>query len=197
MHTKIIKQENHVSFVYISTKTTILNFKIIIKVCKKLEKSNNIIAVLTIGDSSYFSYVKYISQSLNIPYLTISNINHNTNNDFNEINIHPTTNKIMEAVIDLIDHLQWKRIFVFYQEPERIEQLVSFTNIDDLKYDFQFRLIDINMIDEWINVINYARQMGYSHFIVDLDTKYINKFLELVNKNFKYIIIFKNKINIF
>lgn len=134
---------------------------------------------------------------MNIPYLTISNINHNTNNDFNEINIHPTTNKIMEAVIDLIDHLQWKRIFVFYQEPERIEQLVSFTNIDDLKYDFQFRLIDINMIDEWINVINYARQMGYSHFIVDLDTKYINKFLELVNKNFKYIIIFKNKINIF
>jgi hypothetical protein len=134
---------------------------------------------------------------LNIPYLTISNINHNTNNDLNEINIHPTTNKIMEAVIDLIDHLQWKRIFVFYQEPERIEQLVSFTNIDDLKYDFQFRLIDINMIDEWINVINYARQMGYSHFIVDLDTKYINKFLELVNKNFKYIIIFKNKINIF
>jgi hypothetical protein len=118
---------------------------------------------------------------LNIPYLTISNINHNTNNDLNEINIHPTTNKIMEAVIDLIDHLQWKRIFVFYQEPERIEQLVSFTNIDDLKYDFQFRLIDINMIDEWINVINYARQMGYSHFIVDLDTKYINKFLELVN----------------
>ena len=134
---------------------------------------------------------------MNIPYLTISNINHNTNNDLNEINIHPTTNKIMEAVIDLIDHLQWKRIFVFYQEPERIEQLVSFTNIDDLKYDFQFRLIDINMIDEWINVINYARQMGYSHFIVDLDTKYINKFLELVNKNFKYIIIFKNKINIF
>jgi hypothetical protein len=130
---------------------------------------------------------------LNIPYLTISNINHNTNNDLNEINIHPTTNKIMEAVIDLIDHLQWKRIFVFYQEPERIEQLVSFTNIDDLKYDFQFRLIDINMIDEWINVINYARQMGYSHFIVDLDTKYINKFLELVNKKLKYIIFFKIK----
>jgi hypothetical protein len=128
---------------------------------------------------------------LNIPYLTISNINHNTNNDLNEINIHPTTNKIMEAVIDLIDHLQWKRIFVFYQEPERIEQLVSFTNIDDLKYDFQFRLIDINMIDEWINVINYARQMGYSHFIVDLDTKYINKFLELVNKKLKYIIFLK------
>ena len=128
---------------------------------------------------------------MNIPYLTISNINHNTNNDLNEINIHPTTNKIMEAVIDLIDHLQWKRIFVFYQEPERIEQLVSFTNIDDLKYDFQFRLIDINMIDEWINVINYARQMGYSHFIVDLDTKYINKFLELVNKKLKYIIFLK------
>jgi hypothetical protein len=130
---------------------------------------------------------------LNIPYLTISNINHNTNNDLNDINIHPTTNKIMEALIDLIDHLQWKRIFVFYQEPERIEQLVSFTNIDDLKYDFQFRLIDINMIDEWINVINYARQMGYSHFIVDLDTKYINKFLELVNKKLKYIIFFKIK----
>ena len=130
---------------------------------------------------------------MNIPYLTISNINHNTNNDLNDINIHPTTNKIMEALIDLIDHLQWKRIFVFYQEPERIEQLVSFTNIDDLKYDFQFRLIDINMIDEWINVINYARQMGYSHFIVDLDTKYINKFLELVNKKLKYIIFFKIK----
>ena len=126
---------------------------------------------------------------MNIPYLTISNINHNTNNDLNEINIHPTTSKIMEAVIDLIDHLQWKRIFVFYQEPERIEQLVSFTNIDDLKYDFQFRLIDINMIDEWINVINYARQMGYSHFIVDLDTKYINKFLELVNMKLKNIFI--------
>jgi hypothetical protein len=180
MHTKIIKQENHVSFVYISTKTTILNFKIIIKVCKKLEKSNNIIAVLTIGDSAYFSCVESISKSLNIPYLTISNINHNINNDKNHLNMHPTANKIMEAIIDLIDHLQWKRIFVFYQEPERIEYLVSFTNIDDLKYDFKFRLLDTAKPDEWINSINYARQMGYSYFIVDLDAKYINKFLEFV-----------------
>lgn len=102
--------------------------------------------------------------------------------------MHPTANKIMEAIIDLIDHLQWKRIFVFYQEPERIEYLVGYTNIDDLKYDFKFRLLDTAKPDEWINSINYARQMGYSYFIVDLDAKYINKFLEFVYHNLNFIL---------
>ena len=145
-----------------------------------MEERNNIIAVLTIGYSTYFSHVKHITQSLNIPYLTISNINHNLNNDLNSLNIHPTTNKIMEAVIDLIKYLKWKRIFIFYQEPERIEHLISFTNIDDLNFDFKFRLIDTANIDEWLNAISYANEMEYSHFIVDLDAKYVNKFLKHV-----------------
>lgn len=96
----------------------------------------------------------------------------------------------MEAVIDLIKYLKWKKIFIFYQEPERIEHLISFTNIDDLNFDFKFkfRLIDTANIDEWLNSISYANEMEYSHFIVDLDAKYVNKFLKHVILQYFYFI---------
>ena len=96
------------------------------------------------------------------------------------LSIHPTSHKITESIIDLIKHLEWKNIFIFFQEPQRIENLVRLTNDDDSKYNLQFRLLDTSFKENWIHQINYARHSGYSHFVVDLDAKYINRFLELV-----------------
>ena len=96
------------------------------------------------------------------------------------LNIHPTAHKISESIIDLINHLEWKNIFIFFQEPQRIENLVRLTNVDDSKYNLKFRLLDTSYKDNWIHQIKYARHSGYSHFVVDLDAKYINSFLELV-----------------
>jgi hypothetical protein len=88
--------------------------------------------VLTIGNSRVFELAKLISNSLNIPYLTIksdTNTDPTENNDDKyELNMHPPTSKIMEAIIDLINHYKWKFITVFYQEPSRIEDLIRLVN---------------------------------------------------------------------
>jgi hypothetical protein len=116
--------------------------------------------------------------------LTISNINHELDKAKpTYFNFHLATNKIMEIIVDLIEHekYKWERIFVFYQEPERIEHLVSLTNIDDLKFHFEFRLLDHNHLDSWIETIKIAKEMSFYHFIVDLDAKYINFFFKMVS----------------
>jgi len=110
--------------------------------------------------------------------LSISN--EQDTNYLDNLNIHPTSHKITESIIDFINHLEWKNIFIFFQEPQRIENLVRLSNGDPLKYNLQFRLLDTSYKENWIYQIRYAKQSGFSHFVVDLDAKYINKFLELV-----------------
>ncbi len=138
--------------------------------------------MLTIGNSRVFELAKLISNSLNIPYLTIksdTNTDPTENNDDKyELNMHPPTSKIMEAIIDLINHYKWKFITVFYQEPSRIEDLIRLNGKS--KHKFEFRYLDTNS-SIWFQHFKEIRKSGSNNFIIDIKTDLINKFIYLVN----------------
>ena len=153
---------------------------LLLKVCKEIDSGR--IAVLTIGNSRVFELAKLISNSLNIPYLTIksdTNTDPSINNDDKyELNIHPPVNKIMEAIIDLINHYKWTHITVLYQEPRRIEDLIRLDGNSKQKFDFKY--FDKNS-SLWHQHFKDIRQSGSNNFIIDIETKLINEFIHLVN----------------
>jgi hypothetical protein len=138
---------------------------------------------LTIGNSRVFELAKLISSSLNIPYLTIksdTNTYLTINNDDNkyELNMHPPINKLINAIIDLMDHYKWTFITVLYQEPNRIEDLVRLNGYS--KHRLIFKYLDRNS-STWNQLFKEIRQSGSFCFIIDLKTKLINEFIHLVN----------------
>jgi hypothetical protein len=138
--------------------------------------------VLTIGNSRVFELAKLISNSLNIPYLTIksdTNTDPTVNNDDKyELNMHPPISKIMEAIIDLMDHYKWTSIAILYQEPSRIEDLVRVSG--NSKYRLMFKQLTAKP-NEWSNVIKEIKEDGFFHIVIDIETDLINQFLVLVN----------------
>jgi hypothetical protein len=137
---------------------------------------------LTIGNSRVFELAKLISNSLNIPYLTIksdTNTDPTVNNDDKyELNMHPPISKIMEAIIDLMDHYKWTSIAILYQEPSRIEDLVRVSG--NSKYRLMFKQLTAKP-NEWSNVIKEIKEDGFFHIVIDIKTDLINQFLVLVN----------------
>jgi hypothetical protein len=92
------------------------------KVCNELNEGR--IAIITIGNCQVFSYVQSIANQLKIPYLTIKwenqrELQHQDNEEFIELksslNIHPPANRIIEAVIDLVNHYKWEYVTILYQ----------------------------------------------------------------------------------
>jgi hypothetical protein len=147
--------------------------------------------VLTIGNSRVFELAKVISNSLNIPYLTIKSdtktdptIYTNDDDDKYELNMHPPTSKIMEAIMDLINHYKWTSITVFYQDPSRIEYLIRLNGKSKHKFDFKY--LDTNS-SIWYQHFKELRQTGSNNFIIDIKTNLINKFIHLVNFVFDFI----------
>ncbi len=138
--------------------------------------------MLTIGNSRVFELAKLISNSLNIPYLTIksdTNTDPTVNNDDKyELNMHPPISKIMEAIIDLMDHYKWTSIAILYQEPSRIEDLVRVSG--NSKYRLMFKQLTAKP-NEWSNVIKEIKEDGFFHIVIDIETDLINQFLVLVN----------------
>ena len=138
--------------------------------------------MLTIGNSRVFELAKLISNSLNIPYLTIksdTNTDPTVNNDDKyELNMHPPISKIMEAIIDLMDHYKWTSIAILYQEPSRIEDLVRVSG--NSKYRLMFKQLTAKPND-WSNVIKEIKEDGFFHIVIDIETDLINQFLVLVN----------------
>lgn len=104
-------------------------------------------------------------------------------NDF-ELNMYPSTSKILEAITDLINYYKWEFITVVYQEPSRIEDLIRLSYVKklnrDFKYRVQFKLLSKHTSD-WIDTIKSIKMSGSVHLIVDVENKLINKFLEIVN----------------
>ncbi len=138
---------------------------------------------MTIGNLRVFELAKLISNSLNIPYLTIksdTNTDLTINNDDNkyELNMHPPISKIMEAIIDLMDHYKWTSIAILYQEPSRIEDLVRVSG--NSKYRLMFKQLTAKP-NEWSNVIKEIKEDGFFHIVIDIETDLINQFLVLVN----------------
>ena len=96
-------------------------------------KNEGRIAIITIGDCQVFSYVQSIANQLKIPYLTIKwenqrELQHQDNEEFIELksslNIHPPANRIIEAVIDLVNHYKWEYVTILYQVNNFLKILV-------------------------------------------------------------------------
>jgi len=47
----------------------------------------------------------------------------------------------MKAIIDLIIHLKWEYLFVLFQDPNRVEELIRFADYNYPKINIQFRII--------------------------------------------------------
>ena len=87
----------------------------------------------------------------------------------------------MRAIIDLITYLNWENVFVLFEDPNRIEDLIRFADNQSPKINFQFRIINTNS-SNWPHLLKYVRSSGFSNLIIDLDKKSINKFLDIVIK---------------
>ena len=151
----------------------------------KLER----IAVLTIGNSKVFETAKIIANDLDIPYISI---NPDITNSYEltnkkrkknlELNMHPPVTKIISAIIDLIHHFKWQFVTILFQEPSRMEDLIRYASneFQNNKIHFQFKLISKDIF-EWTSLIKNVRSSGASHIIIDIEAKYLNSFLRLVN----------------
>lgn len=167
------------------------------------------IAILAIGESQVFSLIHLIASSLKIPYISIKweKLNedyHKIENLLGEadeepkkvenlINIHPPANKIITAIIDLIDFYKWDHITVLFQEATglaRIEDLVKlnlrkyYKNSAGRSHSIHSKLrVQVRQLSrdtsEWIYLIKDVKLSGSSHIIVDIQKQYLNKFLEL------------------
>ena len=106
------------------------------------------------------------------------------NRDKFELNLHPSVNKLLSAIVDLIKYYKWTFVTVLFQEPNRIEDLIKYAGIEfyENKLHFQFKLISSNS-NEWLHLIKEVKSSGSSHIIIDLESKLINKFLKIVITN--------------
>ena len=101
------------------------------------------------------------------------------------MNIFPPANKHIEAIIDLINHYKWEFVTILYQEslgPNRVEELIRLPSslFNENKFRLQVRQLSTD-IDKWIYLIKDVKLSGSSHIIVDIENKYLNRFLQLVS----------------
>ncbi len=184
------------------TKIDNLGFKI--KVCKELKEGR--LAILAIGVSPVFDQLRSIANSLKIPYIAIKWDDENklTNlqkeattlsqtqseiysyyTHVNQINLHPPANKLIHALIDIVHMYKWEYITVLYQEttgPERIQEFIKLPTtsyLGDKKFRLNVRQLSSD-IESWIYLIKDIKLSGSSHIIVDIETKYLNKFCQIV-----------------
>ena len=102
-----------------------------------------------------------------------------------QVNIHPPASKIITAIIDLVHMYKWEYVTVLYQEdtgPERIMQLIHMPSMkffSSNKFHLQVRQLSSDF-DKWIYLIKEIKLSGSSHIIVDIETKNLNKFIQIV-----------------
>jgi hypothetical protein len=183
-------------FIKIRKITIFFLFRIII-VCNELAEGR--IAIIAIGENPAFMHIHAIADSLKVPYISIkwdsleeenaiiaaaTQASADGERQINQVNIHPPAYKLMKAVIDLIDYYKWEYVTILYQEStglDRIEDLIRLPrrSINDNKLRLQVRQLSSD-INKWIYLIKDVKLSGSSHIIVDIQTRYLNKFLEQV-----------------
>lgn len=131
----------------------------------------------------------------------INEINQKYKLKSNKINIHPPANKLIKAYIDFIDLYKWEYVTILFQEstglsrlddflkiPKNLSVLSEFSNQNILNNKFRVIVKQLSSDQSlWLDLINEVKLSGSSHVIVDLSTKYLNKFLEIV------LVFFLNK----
>ena len=162
------------------------------------------IAIIGIGDTTVLSHIQLIASSLNIPYLsvkwnslneelnTLAKLESDPNLELNEVALYPPTQMITESIIDLINHYGWDHVTILYQELtglDKIEDLIRLpykTTSSKLRLHVKQLGIDVN---QWIYSLKDVKLSGSSHIIVDVQTKYLNTFLEYVKRFFFVMLI--------
>jgi hypothetical protein len=151
-------------------------------------------------------HIHAIADSLKVPYISIKwdsleeenaiiaaatqTSSDGERGQINQVNIHPPAYKLMKAIIDLIDYYKWEYVTILYQEStglDRIEDLIRLPrrSINDNKLRLQVRQLSSD-INKWIYLIKDVKLSGSSHIIVDIQTRYLNKFLEQVSRLLRF-----------
>ena len=132
---------------------------------------------------------------MDIPYISINpdvaSSMFKQNRDKFELNLHPSVNKLLSAIVDLVKYYKWTFVTVLFQEPNRIEDLIKYAGIEfyENKLHFQFKLISPKS-NEWLHLIKEVKSSGSSHIIIDLESKLINKFLKIVNNYYELLLTY-------
>jgi hypothetical protein len=100
------------------------------------------------------------------------------------LNMHPSGDDIMDAVIDLIIEYKWESVIVIYSEslgPERVRKLVELPSdkIKNKKFRIQVKQL-CSHLDNWAYLMKDVALSGSSHVIVDIERKYYNDFVKIV-----------------
>ena len=112
----------------------------------------------------------------------------------NKINIHPPANKLIKAYIDIIELYKWEYVTILFHEssglnrlddlfkiPKNMSLFNEFSNQNTLSNKFRVIVKKLSSDQSlWFDLINEVKLSGSSHVIVDLSTKYLNQFLEIV-----------------
>lgn len=105
-------------------------------------------------------------------------------------------------MIDLIEYYKWEYVTILYQEStgiSRIEDLIKLPprpNLRSSNRPIEMAPIHLNLnskiklqvrqlssdVTKWVNLIKDVKLSGSSHIIVDIQTRYLNTFLEQVDR---------------
>ena len=157
------------------------------------------IAVIGIGNSQTLEHIKAISNSLDVPFIKInwnkyddeySKLKDNETSEESldnsqEINLHPSSIKITEAIIDLVYHYNWEYITILYQESIGLDRIQHLLNIPRLRTPFSDKYrVDVRQLSKdtssWIYLLKDIKLKGSSHIIVDIEPYYLNQFVRQV-----------------
>ncbi len=104
-------------------------------------------------------------------------------NEITHINMYPPAHKLMKAVLDLIMYYNWDYVTILFQEFDslyRIEDLIRLqTKARNEKLRFNVKQLGSN-VTKWIDVLKEIKLSGSSHIVVDIQSRHLNKFFEMV-----------------
>jgi hypothetical protein len=105
-------------------------------------------------------------------------------NEMTQLNMYPPAHKLMKAVLDLITYYNWEYVTILFQELDslyRIEDLIRLqTTARNEKLKFNVKLLGSDA-SKWIEALKEIKLSGSSHIIVDIQSKQLNKFFEMVS----------------
>ena len=101
------------------------------------------------------------------------------------LNMHSPSSKVLNAVYEFSEYYRWEFITILYQESlglEHIEDLIRLPTILhlDKATRFQVRQLSSNITD-WIYLLKDIKLSGSNHIIIDVETKYLNSFINQVS----------------
>lgn len=105
-------------------------------------------------------------------------------NKINQINLHPPSHTIVNAIIDLITFYKWEFVTVLFQESTGLDRIQDLLRLPGRKQNGVENKIRLQVrqlgkdVSKWIYLIKDVKLSGCSFIIVDIEDKFMNKFLD-------------------